>query len=126
MTEDKTFIALLSRYTLLRPGGVNPRSFPKGAEMKAGWSRKSYVTRGADPTQVVEWSNADLRITEFQQVYDIEFLHPTCPDLLETIITLLGTQLHEALEAEHDREEDERAQRFAEDGDPDYKIYGGA
>jgi hypothetical protein len=84
--------------------------------MKAGWARKSYVTQCADPTQVVEWSNADLRITEFQGTYGIEFLHATCPDLLETIITLLGTQLHEALESDHNREEDEcDAERSSEE-----------
>jgi len=91
--------------------------------MKSGWSRKSYVTQCADPTQVVEWSNGDLRITEFQQVYDIEFLHPTCPDMLEKIITLLGTQLHEALEAEHDRDQEFEAENYPQmfnDG-----IYGG-
>jgi hypothetical protein len=91
--------------------------------MKSGWSRKSYVTQGSDPTVVVEWSNGDLRITEFQQVYNIEFLHATCPDLLETIITLLGTQLHEALESDYDRDQELETENYPQNFNDG--IYGG-
>ena len=87
--------------------------------MMTGWSRKSYVTGGADPTQVVEWTKGEVTITEFQGIYEVNAkTHRT--------LNLLAEELHKELEAEHDREEDARAAAAAEYGDPDCHIYGEA
>jgi hypothetical protein len=39
--------------------------------MSDQWKRTAYTTRGADPTEVVEWSNGIYSIQEFQNVYRV-------------------------------------------------------
>jgi len=67
------------------------------------WKRKTFVTRGPDPTQVVVWSNGSDTITEFQGVYQLE--GPMMD--METLVE----ELHKALERAH------HAETWQEDSD---------
>jgi hypothetical protein len=89
------------------------------------WIRKSYVTCGSDPTEVVEWASDLLTITEFQQVYDVEYAKPI-QSSLEEVISTLGEALHEALEHVHDLEREIKDMNEPYEGDPDFEIYGHA
>jgi hypothetical protein len=96
--------------------------------MKTGWSRKSYVTQCADPTQVVDWTNGSITITEFQGVYVISFPRPkgTGAQQLEGLkaaFQSVGQTLHQVLENDYEREQELEAENYPEmfnDG-----IYGG-
>ena len=35
------------------------------------WKRKTFVTMGPDPTEVVIWNNGTMIIEEFQNVYSL-------------------------------------------------------
>lgn len=70
------------------------------------WTRKSWVTKCSDPTEVVEWRVGELVITEFQNIYmvsasGVEYHAPENP------VVKLGTRLHRQLEARWQREREE-------------------
>lgn len=62
------------------------------------WIRKEFVTRGADPTVVVEWSNGDTTITEFQNVY---ITTDKRGRLFEVGAAVFGEKIHKTLEADY-------------------------
>lgn len=65
------------------------------------WTRKSFVTRGADPTEVVEWSNGEFKLIKFQNTYQVKKLLDKGGSTFTTYGPLikLGKALHEALES---------------------------
>lgn len=90
------------------------------------WKRKSYVSGGADPTVVVEWSKNNLTVVEFQGTYILDVpggKHTRSPFILQ-----LAQELHEALEAQHYAEmvaEETEIMRANGGINPDYLIYRG-
>lgn len=86
------------------------------------WTRRSFTTRGSDPTEVVEWRfGKDLMISEFQGIYQV---HQTGLDTLGVYIhndgpvVVLGEALHKQLEREW------RDEQTFGDEDP-VNMYGG-
>ena len=82
------------------------------------WKRREFVTRGPDPTVIVEWSKNGVTIAEFQQVYqakgDVSKIDPF-------------SELHQALERAYDAEFALQESSWEDQGgNPDAKIYGGA
>jgi hypothetical protein len=73
------------------------------------WQRRSFVTRGSDPTQVVVWyTSLDggetpcIEITEFQNVYTVD---GGGDGPHEGLIETLGRELHQSLEREFEAAE---------------------
>jgi hypothetical protein len=67
------------------------------------WHRESYITKGPDPTVVVEWSNGGTTITEFQGVY-VEFHGVNQVNDSKTLN--FAEELHRSLEREWELQND--------------------
>ena len=90
-----------------------------------GWKRRTYVVGQADPTLVVVWSGHGLSITEFQAIYSVvenEHGEGVVINRMNHVASVLGKELHKALESEWDAEQ-ERLEVEQEGCAPD-GIYG--
>jgi len=81
--------------------------------MATKFQRKTFVTRGPDPTEVVTWYNGDITLTEFQTVIQIESTEAVASNLPESmvaneLIQKLGEALHAALERAYTAEQELR------------------
>jgi len=88
------------------------------------FTRRTFTTRGADPTEVVVWTDGTVTLTEFQDIVLLETDRATvrrpphpADDPSTDVIQHLADALHAALERAHHAEE-ELARMDAEDDDP--------
>jgi hypothetical protein len=87
------------------------------------WKRHSYVTPGADPTQVVQWGNGSIFIAEFQGIYRVAAGHRSGPVITDNpVADILGAELHKSLERIW---EDQQLAYAQESQNFDALIYGG-
>ncbi len=86
----------------------------------SNWQRKSFVTKGSDPTQVVVWTDGTITITEFQGVYGVEDRRNR-PEVVAAVV--LAEILHVLLEDQFTAKLDEELTDDAFEADR--LIYGG-
>jgi hypothetical protein len=81
------------------------------------WVRKSFVTKGADPTEIVEWSftsedGTTLTIQEFQNVYSC-----TNSNAIEQVLDEEASRkVHQLLEADWQKDQEYQESLHCEHG----------